>query len=149
MPTKQPKWKLVAQMGDANPLEYGGYFIYVDETGIYPPEGEWVEVICHEKKPSTYRAYRFILENCTLTEGILSDNPYHPLHPTWFSYNLQSIANFIGMTLENLTNLFLSDIATARAIAWRAVGEYHGFENLDSYSITLTKAEAKRRYKIK
>ena len=45
METKQPKWKLIAQLGDVNPIDYGGYFIYEDETGVYPPEGEKLLII--------------------------------------------------------------------------------------------------------
>ncbi len=36
----QPKWKLLANLGDANPIDYGGYFVYRDETGVYRDEAE-------------------------------------------------------------------------------------------------------------
>jgi hypothetical protein len=36
--TNQPSWKVIANLGDATPLEYGGAFLKVDETGVYCPE---------------------------------------------------------------------------------------------------------------
>ena len=36
--TNQPSWKVIANLGDATPLEYGGAFLLVDETGVYCPE---------------------------------------------------------------------------------------------------------------
>lgn len=39
----QPKWKFVANLGDTHPISYGGYFIFIDETGVYPPQAEKLE----------------------------------------------------------------------------------------------------------
>jgi hypothetical protein len=36
--TNQPVWKCIANLGDTTPLEYGGAFLLVDETGVYDPE---------------------------------------------------------------------------------------------------------------
>lgn len=159
----QPKWKLIANLGDASPLEYGGYFIYEDETGVYPPEAELLEVL-NEDEPDEdrlkYRVYRFILEQCTLTDGILSDNKYHPLHPAWFAEPesertnrpqdttyLKNVADYIGSTLEEMQSMFCSNNPLDRATAYRAIGEYHGLENLDDYPLELTRTEAIERYK--
>lgn len=38
MKSNQPVWKFVANPGDANPIDHGGLFVLVDETGVYPPE---------------------------------------------------------------------------------------------------------------
>jgi len=29
----------VANLGDANPIDNGGFFVLRDTTGVYPPEG--------------------------------------------------------------------------------------------------------------
>ena len=42
----QPSWTFVANLGDASPLEYGGYFVYHDATGVYGYEAEKVEEPC-------------------------------------------------------------------------------------------------------
>jgi len=38
METNQPVWNVIANLGDATPLEYGGAFLRIDETGVYDPE---------------------------------------------------------------------------------------------------------------
>ncbi len=52
----------------------------------------------------------------------------------------------MGIEAEELIALFLSDDPCERAQAWRCVGEYHGFDNLDSYPIYFTRAEIEARY---
>ena len=137
----QPVWKLVANLGDVNPLDYGGYFVYVDETGVYQPEAELLR-----EYDESYTVHRFRLEQCTLTDGILSDNSFHPSHPAWFADSLVSIKVYGGT--EDLIPLLCSADPIQRAIAYQAIGDYHGFENLDSYTITLTRKEVKKRYKL-
>ncbi len=162
--TNQPQWKFLANLGDANPLDHGGYFVYEDETGDYPPEAE-VLVIDNESEPAeaklTYTVYRFALDKCTYVKGILSDNKYHPEHPAWWAGTeeerknrpqettcLKNLADqFDGMAVEDLAAKFCSDNPLDRAWAYREVGEYHGFENLDHDPFTLTRAEAEERYK--
>ena len=163
--SKQPVWKFIANLGDAHPIKYGGLFVYVDETGVYPPEAELLVEPSDEEwhdddrkefeadgKPheSTLRwkVYRFILEPCTYINGILSDNKFHPNHPAWFAKYLHLIASSSGQPDDRaFISMFLSDDPCERAWAWRAVGEYHGWENLDSYPLTLTREEVNERYK--
>ena len=135
----QPIWKCVAQIGDAAPLDHGGLWVFIDTTGVYPPEGELYE-------PETRQVRRFILEDCTYTNGILSDNKFHPDHAAWFADDLQAVASCIGTDAADLINQFCSADPITRAQAWRAVGDYFGWDNLDSYPLTLTRREAARRY---
>lgn len=158
MKTQQPTWKLVAQFGDVHPIDYGGLFVYEDETGVYPPEAELLEV--PEDGERTYYVYRFILEPCTYIDGILSDNPYHKDKPAWFAGTetmraerpqdttyLKNIADSYDITVDAFATMFCSEDVRERAEAWRMVGEHHGFINLDSYPLQLTRAEVKARYK--
>lgn len=153
----QPQWKRIANLGDVSPLEYGGYFVYVDETGVYPPKAEIVQEPCEGL--TTWTIYRFILEPCTYQNGILSDNRFHPEMFAWFAQsaaerlarpqdttNLANVARTYGTTEEDIITLFCSENPTERAEAWRMVGEYHGLENLDSYPLTLTLKEINARY---
>ncbi len=141
----QPNWKLVAQLGDKNPIEYGGYFIYEDTTGVYPPEGELL--ISPEDDSGKWEIRRFILEPCTFIDGILSDNKYHPNHPAWFARDLKSVADFGGMAIDQLVLDLIGDEIHAKAQAWRLIGEYHGFDNLDSYPLYFKRSEVEARYK--
>ena len=154
----QPAWECIAQLGDKNPIDHGGYWILRDTTGVYPEEGELL--IVPEEDGGKYTIYRFILERCTFTDGVLSDNKFHPEHAAWWakteeerkarpqdSTYLKNIADFIGMDVEELADHFCSEDALKRAAAYRAVGDYHGFNNLDDYPLTMKRREVKARYK--
>lgn len=140
----QPTWKFVANLGDASPIEYGGYFIYVDETGVYAPEGEWLE--SPDDDNGTWVVRRFSLERCTFIDGVLSDNRFHPEHAAWFARDIAGVASFIGVETSELIEWLCSEDVLERADAWRAIGDYHGFANLDDYPLTLNKSEVEARY---
>ena len=105
METKQPKWKLIAQLGDVNPIDYGGYFIYEDETGVYPPEGEKLLIIDEDSDNSTWEIRRFQLDKCKLIDGKylvsadLAGNPNLPYdvskYDEWFHKDLSRVARCV------------------------------------------------------
>lgn len=153
----QPKWKEIANLGDASPLEYGGYFVYVDETGVYEAEAEVLLEPCDDDRKFTI--YRFTLDRCTFIDGILSDNKFHPEHSAWFagsaaeqverpqdSTYLSNVAETCDIPEANLIRQLCSADPIERAWAYRAIGEYHGWENLDSYPLRLNKREIAERY---
>lgn len=157
--SQQPVWKLAAQLGDVHPIDYGGYFVFVDETGVYPPEAEYLD--SPDDDNGEWRAYRFRLEPCTFIDGILSDNRFHPESPAWFATPeserasrpqdttyLADLADFAGLPVETLAAMFTGSGfgIEVQAEAWRLVGLYHGFENLDSYPLVMTREEAEARY---
>ena len=100
------------------------------------------------------------LDRCTFINGVLSDNTFHPDHaaswakpeaernarPQDTTY-LKNIGDFIGIEVDELVDHFCSEDALKRAVAYRPVGDYHGFDNLDSYPLTMTHQEVKARYK--
>lgn len=145
--TKQPNWKLIANLGDVNPIDYGGFFIYEDTTGVYAPEAEiLLEPADEPSDAEEWTVFRFCLEPCTYVNGILSDNKFHPAQPAWFAADLASIASLVGMELDAMIQAFTGDDIVARARAWQAIGFYHGFSNLDSSPHTLTRTEVAARY---
>ena len=86
-----------------------------------------------------------LIDRCTFLDGILSDNKFHPEHPAWFAKPesgrvnrpqdttyLSNVADCIDETLEGLRNNLCSESAIDRAFAYQAIGNYHGFENLDT-----------------
>lgn len=155
--SQQPKWRLVANLGDVNPLDYGGYFVFVDRTNTYAPEGEILqEPIDDEKK---YTIYRFELDRLKTVEDpathaiYLVTERYAPDWPhavgqydEWFHKDLAGVASFIGLEVISLRGMFCSADPIERAQAYRAIGDYHGFANLDGYPLQLTRTEARRRY---
>lgn len=161
METKQPIWKLLANLGDANPIDYGGYFVYTDETGVYPAEGEklFAPLDSTELSDEEWTVYRFCLDRLkTVTDGA---NVYlvpfecdetwpHPIasYDEWFHKNLNRVAESIGQTIEQLREAFCSEDPRVRAFAYEAIGEHFGFDNLDSYPLTFTsREEVETRYK--
>jgi hypothetical protein len=136
--------KLIAQLGDVSPIEYGGYFIYEDENGA--AEAEFLIAPSEPEDKGKWFAYRFALDRCTLINGVLSDNRFHSDKPEWFASRLEDVARFVGMELSEMQRLLISDSPVERAHGYEAIGSYHGFENLDSYPLTLTEDEARKRY---
>lgn len=142
MTTQQPKWKLVAQLGDTSPVEYGGYFILEDTTGVYDPEGWFLQSPDTDESPEGWVLFRFTFEPCTYENGVLSDNKFHKNNPAWFADDIEQLANFIGAKPEELTTQLVTGTIVDRAYAWQSIGCYHGFDNLDSYPLTFkTRAE--------
>lgn len=161
MSTPQPEWLFVSNLGDVDPINHGGYFIYVDANGIYEPEAERLDPPNEDPEKEDVAAWlvhRFTIEDMWWTGGILSDNQFHLDSPAWFArpYNperrqdgpggLEELSSFISATPEELRDMFLSPNLLMRAEAWRLVGDYHGFHELDQYHLHLTKAEAEARY---
>lgn len=173
MPTQQPVWRFLANLGDENPLEYGGYFIYEDTTGVYEPEGAIVEPLVNGK----YIVYRFSLDrlkkvgpylvalkwNMSWGKGLLKDTSpgvfdWTPdqealeiiaaqRYDEWFHKDLPQVASSIGMDPEELRNAFTSADPIVRAHAYREIGEHFGMENLDSYPARYSKRRIKELYR--
>jgi hypothetical protein len=143
----QPKWRFVANLGDANPLNFGGYLVYRDQTRIYPAEAVVIEPNDDEEK-KTWTVYRFVLEPCTDKDGVLSDNPYHRDIPVWFAKHLDAMADSSGTTEAELRAAFCSSDLIEQARAYKAIGRYHGWKELDCYPQEFTRTELRRRYPI-
>lgn len=159
----QPVWKCVGNIGDVRPLEYGGLYVFVDETGVYPPEMELIDVIGGDREDEyneegelisegneKWEIRRVVLENCYYENGILSDNQFHKDRPAWFFKTPQQrkerpqdgshldICKHSGMDEDEFIRQFLSIYPIQRAYAWQMVAQYHGWDNLDSYPWTST-----------
>lgn len=151
MKTNQPVWQFVANLGDANPLAHGGFFVYSDRTGKYAPECVLLEPKEGEDDPRDpgmfWSVRRFSCDACTFQNGVLSDNRFHPTLAAWFADRLEAMADTFGTTSADLIALFTSDKPLDRAEAWRTVGEYFGYDNLDSYPIKLMRKDVFNRYR--
>jgi hypothetical protein len=152
----QPKWKFIDNLGDADPLENGGYFLYHDETGVYGYEAELLQEP-QENEPKKWTVRRVCLDRLKLYRHedtlYLVSEKYDPSwpHPVsmyveWFAKDLASVAETMGTTREELEQDFCSEDGRVRARAYQCVYDYHGWDNGDAYPRTLTKAEIKKRY---
>jgi hypothetical protein len=147
--TQQPAWHCVANLGDADPFSYGGQFLMIDRRGIYPAE-LWVFSEWLEESPQMTQ-HNIVLEHCFQIEdercGVytIGSNIHHPYSTEWFGshHNLKGAADCMGMDIQELRLLFCGN-PYDRAIAYKAVADYHGLANFDSNPRVFgTKREAK------
>jgi hypothetical protein len=144
----QPKWRRIANLGDVNPIDYGGYFVYIDTTHIYPPEAEYLESPDSDDSGEPWRIYRVVLDRCTFVGGVLSDNKFHPALSAWYADSIESIAATSGWDPTELIDALCGPDVKLRAKAYQAIASYHGWENFDSYPRTYAKrSELPRRIK--
>jgi hypothetical protein len=142
MKTNQPVWRMMGHIGDVNPLDYGGGFVYVDDTGVYGPELELIVPCDEEQSDSPVTVYRILLEKCTYIDGVLSDNKFHPEHKAWFADQLIEHGEPECGALEDIVQD--DPMRLALAYEWLC-GNYSPFE-FDQYPRTYSYAEAKDRY---
>ncbi len=139
----QPKWKFVAQLGDVNPLDHGGKFLFVDETGVYPPELEFVELLV-DSIEDEWEVHRIVLDKCTFIDGVLSDNKFHQ---AWFAQNLQAVADCVDVDESELIGRLCSGDALNRAQAYVDIVSYYGVHEFDQYPRMFDdRAELEARY---
>lgn len=149
MATQQPEWELVGTIGDRNPVEYGGGYVFRDKTGVYDPEVEYVEPLeCNPKDGSGtgVTVYRVVLESHTFIDGILSDNKYHPDKAVWYADKLDGVCGCCDCDRDELIANLCGDDPVARAWAYETLASYFGWYEFDTYPLTLTADEAEKRY---
>lgn len=164
--TQQPEWKYVGHIGDVDPIAYGGGFIYVDTTGVYPPELTWFEPAPDEEWHKTegqtpLQIYRLQLEPPrfkTLTDtGRRTTDSSKGLPSSqrgdtwewaeeWFVGHLESVATSAGTTKFRLLRELFSREPMVRARAYETMIHHHGPFEFDQYPITLTENEAYDKY---
>jgi hypothetical protein len=140
----QPKWKIIANLGDIDPLDEGGYFIFVDETGIYTPEGRVLEP---DVDNDVYKEYTVMLNKCYFENGILSDNVYHTDMEAWFADKIAEVAKCVDKYTSKLIDELCSYDIIDRAQAYRDLYLHFGLINFDESPYEFTREEAKERYK--
>src|SRR4030095_4233564 len=133
MKTPQPRWIRIAQLGDVDPITYGGYFVYRDRTNAYAPEAEVLIEPADDEQKEGWTLYRFILDRCTYIDGVLSDNPHHPDHAVWFADYLTTIAVSAGRTRDEMIADFTDADPIRRAHAYQDIGHAFGWHDIYQY----------------
>jgi len=153
MTTNQPVWKQVGTVGDVNPFDYDGGFVYEDETGVYSAELEWIEAQDDGSgEAGPWKVYRWDLDRLETVEidgavylvpfgfGARTDLPYSiESYDEWFHRDLGEVADTVGSTVEELRAALCSEDPMRRAFAYLELAQYHGFENFDSYPLEFSK----------
>jgi hypothetical protein len=121
--------RLIANLGDENPFDHGGYFIYQTPTGIdafYWDVGD---------DDGPVMVYQFPIE------------PDVAAALNWMKESdWKSIATFIGKPVLELHAHMRDPNPLIRADIYRAVGGYHGFVNLDQYPTEMSRRELVRTF---
>ena len=127
--TQQPNWTLVANLGDVNVAQYGGFLVYVDATGVYPPEVELYEASDDE---TGGEVYRFILERDSASE--------------WWYERLADVAASCGTDSAMYRAALESGDTLGVALVYRDLVGYFSPGEFDLFPRRLTEAEAEERY---
>lgn len=116
-----------------------------DVGNIYVDDGQYEAEIFQEYDDdgrTMFQVYRYPLDKCVLRKGkILSSGG----HEEWFSDDLKSIAQTSGTSVTKLAKALCGRNPVARFWAYYDIGSHHGFDNLDSYPLTLTEKELEKR----
>lgn len=153
METKQPIWKRVGTIGDVNFTKYSGGLVFIDESGVYPPELEYVHAGDTEEQDAY--VYRVVLENLKLSpEGKLIPARYDASWPEpienyaeWFDRDLDKVGEFVGIPRRDLVAYLVSSDPMLRALAYESMASFHGWANFDSYPLRLNPNELLKRYR--
>jgi len=135
--TNQPHWVAVANLGDVDIADHGGFIVYVDETGVYAPEVEYYDPFADEDYTGGVM-YRFALDSVYNEHG----------DSAWWLDSLGRVAQSMGdgSTRETLLEDALSGDVYKLANVYYSLMQYHGADNFDSNPETLTEDEAQERY---
>jgi hypothetical protein len=148
--TQQPEWVFIGNLGDADPLEHGGYFVYRDRTGVYEDEAEMLSPTVD----GDYTVHRFILDRYkALGDDLVPYEWYrgwpHPAkdYRPWFQDSLPAAARSAGVGIDDLFEFLVSADPMRRAEAHKIIAEHHGWEEMDADPLVgLSRSEVERRY---
>ena len=139
--------KSVAQIGDVNPIEYGGGYVFKADNET--PRLEYV----HGLDETHPKAWDLDLDDlaqtdratCTLYRVDLGGNGQDFLD--WHDWiDWKEISDFTSQELADYSASALDDIG-ARAQAVQDAAAYHGWINFDQYPLQLTLTELIARWK--
>lgn len=127
--SKQPTWKFVTNLGDANPFYSDGIFLFEDTTGSYSPELEYYNA-------ETGSISRFC---CDKVKEIESE---------WYFDKLDDVCDYVGTDKSELILDIQSDNILDRAWAYTNIVSYFGLFEFDQYPAMLTDIYDKKKLTV-
>lgn len=123
------------------------YSVFVDETGVYPPEMVLAQEADDEGKK--FVVYRFPLERFKVVKragtNFLVDDAWRPDWPhntasyePWFLNDLDAVASSAGRTKADIIKDLVDADPMRRSRAYQDIGGHFGFDNFDNYPGTMT-----------
>lgn len=140
--TQQPSYFCIANLGDADPFEYGGAFVCIDRRGIYDPIMLMYDPDFRERREVTLKRCHRITNSDGETIGV-GTNRFHVLHEEWFSDSLEGVASFVGQELDDLVNELVSNDVVLRAGTYLSLVGYYGVSEFDHDPYVYEEKEAK------
>jgi hypothetical protein len=132
--------RVAGNLGDKNPFDYGGLIVF--DVWQREPEHQYVAAEFwfepEEGKGDHYEVYRFNVE-----PDVLKDLDWIASSDTG---NWDVIAENAGIERHVIERMAVSNDPLERAQVYRMVGDYHGWENIDSYPVALTREEIEVRW---
>ena len=138
----EPQWRIIANLGDVDPIEYGGAFVFVDENEVADPQIEFWQEPPEDDESEPWRIYRWDIPKCSIGDQGLSNSPYN--HPAWFAETLPNIAECCDF--PDIADALCSDDILRRASAYLAIGRYHGERNFDDPPLELDRKGIEAHY---
>jgi len=126
------KIQVIGNLGDANPLDYEGLIVYeLWDDDLYYVEAEYWNAPEYDSGP--YWVYRFSVENDVFMDL------------SWVK-DWDRVARYAGILPVEFWRAARSRDPLDRAQVYRIVGEYHGWENIDSDPEKYTREEMEKRW---
>jgi hypothetical protein len=130
--------KTLANLGDVNPLDYGGFLVRSD--------GEIIDIHPRDEDRKI-EVHRFSNTLCYPIEGGgVSDNEFHKDHHAWSLEDLESVAG--SADHESIEADLCSDDPVTRARAYQSIISHWGIHSFDDDPVTLTRTECRRMYNL-
>ncbi len=129
-PRGNPEREL-GQIGDVNPLDYGGGRIFLGPDGPYLEYTQGLDDD-QEEETATLVVYRV-----DLAPDALADLDWA---------TPEDIAGYTGQTVGDLRKAGRSKSPVTRATVYEDVAGYYGWENIDSYPLSLSYQELEQRW---
>lgn len=152
--------KFICNLGDVNPLWYGGEFIYRED------ERDSIEILelsqRDEKGKRTYIIYTFDIDK--LYKLVIDNVPYLLLYDykkeedfekksnefkklaEWFSDKIEDVCYLLGANKEEFYHNICSEDVRLRANSYMMLVKYFGAYTFDNYPVILSIEQIKERY---
>lgn len=134
--------------------------LYIDETGVYAPELEILEEVFDAPDDQRFLVFSASIERQKVVTETNPDGSVtqwlvpeaykpewrHPIssYPEWYVKHLADVATSCGIDSgeEEIREELCSDDPSERARAYESIAAHFGWENFDSYPLTISTKQA-------
>jgi len=133
---------IVGNIGDVDPIQYGGGVVFEDEDGGYTLEyvygADSDEDYGWEQNPD--------YEHVVYRVGLESDLDSFLRWNDWA--DLDAVADSVGATKDELLERARKGGAVGRAWLANEIAAHYGWQNLDEYPVKITERDLVKRWKL-